>query len=156
VNRKYNNFWSWVVIGDPLECWNFVGNINTTGYGRFTSRGRRWLAHRYAFTCAYGDIPLGMEIDHACRNRSCVNPEHLRVATHRENMRNMVANKDNISGFKGVTQNHKRWMALITVDYKIKYLGTFDTPEEAHLAYQSAAKQYHKDFANFGVKQEKP
>jgi hypothetical protein len=44
-------------------------------------------AHRISYRLHCGDIPEGMEIDHLCRNRGCVNPDHLRVVPHRENMR---------------------------------------------------------------------
>jgi len=57
---------------------------------------------------------------------------------------------DNTSGFKGVTRSKgggKPWQAQILFDSKYKYLGRFDTPEEAHAAYCEAAATHHKDFA---------
>jgi hypothetical protein len=59
------------------------------GYGCFSPAGRRGMvgAHRVSYELAYGSIPDGMEIDHLCRNPSCVAPLHLEAVTHAENAR---------------------------------------------------------------------
>lgn len=65
-------------------CWIWRGHINRrTGYG---SRGKR-LAHRLLYEAAKGPIPAGMDVDHLCRVRSCVNPDHLEPVTRGENIR---------------------------------------------------------------------
>ena len=64
-------------------CWNWLGYKSKTGYGRC---GRVW-AHRRAYELLIGAIPAGLEIDHLCRNRGCVNPGHMEVVTHQENQR---------------------------------------------------------------------
>ncbi|MFD8254970.1 HNH endonuclease signature motif containing protein [Streptomyces werraensis] len=70
-------------------CWLWTAATNNNGYGLFTMRenGRRrlLLAHRWVFELIKEPIPAGMEIDHLCNTRNCVRPDHLVVATHRDN-----------------------------------------------------------------------
>lgn len=67
-----------------LPCWQWDVLRPTTGYGDFYD-GRAWLAHRWSYEHHVGPIPEGLEIDHLCRNRGCVNPYHLEVVTPRVN-----------------------------------------------------------------------
>lgn len=66
-------------------CWNWLGFINSGGYGKFFLGKKNYQAHRYSYARYIGNIPKGMVIDHLCRKRSCVNPEHLEVVTLKEN-----------------------------------------------------------------------
>lgn len=68
-------------------CVEWTGSITSTGYGSFyAGPGQYVIAHRWAYTQAHGAIPPGMHLDHLCRNRKCVKPEHLEPVTPRENL----------------------------------------------------------------------
>ena len=68
-------------------CWEWLGSRTPTGYGTFKWQGRTSPAHRWMWRVLRGEIPSGLELDHLCRNRGCVNPEHLEPVTHDENVR---------------------------------------------------------------------
>jgi len=63
-------------------CWLFVGSQTSDGYGELKIARRPHYAHRLAYEAYRGPIPDGLEIDHLCRVRCCVNPWHLEVVTH--------------------------------------------------------------------------
>lgn len=67
----------------PDGCWNWPGTLRTDGYGLFAGK----LAHRVVYEALVGPIPEGLELDHLCRNHSCVNPWDLEPVTHEENIR---------------------------------------------------------------------
>ena len=69
--------------GKPCDEW--TGAIEKTGYGRRKVGGKMWLAHRYAYFLAHGDIDPGLVIDHLCHNRACVEAAHLAQATRANN-----------------------------------------------------------------------
>lgn len=77
------------------DCINWHKSIKDTGYGQTFFRGKVMRAHRVAWIKANGEIPDGMVIDHMCRNRACVNVEHLRVVTQYENLMAGLHNIDN-------------------------------------------------------------
>lgn len=73
----------------PDGCWRWTAALDKAGYGRIGVDGRRGkteYAHRITFKIHHGDIPDGTELDHLCRNRWCVNPDHLEAVTHKVNM----------------------------------------------------------------------
>jgi hypothetical protein len=113
-------------------------------------------AHRISFTLHNGPIPKGKVVDHICHNRGCVNPGHLRLATHFENAQNKTHGRVRSNGgvLKGAFYDSTRlkWRAAITHDGHQKYLGRFDTEQEAHEAYCAAARELFGGFFNDGSK----
>ena len=75
-------------------CWIWQGCLTHNGYGQLRRNNKSWLAHRYSYVLFKGSIPNGMVLDHLCRVRNCVNPEHLEPVTNRENLlRGIPGNK---------------------------------------------------------------
>lgn len=75
----------WEKVEKTDGCWLWVGSRDGNGYGLIRN-GRLVKAHRLSYEMHKGEIPDGMEIDHLCRVKACVNPAHLEAVTHRENM----------------------------------------------------------------------
>ena len=85
-------FWAWVSKDGPSGCWEWRGCKNPKGYGLFrqalpsSDLGRLVIAHRFAYELSHGAIPKGLTLDHLCRNRACVRPDHLEPVSLRENI----------------------------------------------------------------------
>lgn len=81
-------FWPKVQLSSQDGCWLWTGAVTAAGYGMF-GRGKRgegnFYAHRFSFTLHGGVLTPDKELDHLCRNRSCVNPAHLELVTRRTN-----------------------------------------------------------------------
>ncbi len=88
-NRIYgmdaiDRFWCKVSISDS-GCWQWLDLQNYAGYGRFWFNGKMLRAHKFSYNLFIGEVPEGLELDHLCRNRLCVNPEHLEAVAHQAN-----------------------------------------------------------------------
>lgn len=129
-----------------------AGFINRhIGYVMINVDGRQYYAHRLAFLYMNGEVPS--EVDHINRDRADNRWSNLRACTRTENLANRVAWSRNGLGFKGVSQLPSgKFKAEIRVNKKTHYLGCFETVEEAHAAYVSAATASFGQFANVGSK----
>ena len=76
----------WNQVKEIDGCWIWQGYLNDDGYGRLRWKSRLILAHVLAYNLKVGEVPIGLELDHTCRNRACVNVKHLEPVTHKENM----------------------------------------------------------------------
>lgn len=77
----------WALVQKTDACWLWRGHTTPGDYGRFWTGGRHIVAHRWAYEQVVGPIPSGLFLDHLCRTRLCVRPDHLEPVTHQENMR---------------------------------------------------------------------
>lgn len=91
-------FWDYVNKQGPMlveslgPCWEWLGHYDRKlGYGKYSKRiggiSKSFKAHRYAWEQINGEFPEGLEPDHLCKNRICVNPSHIEPVTHKENIR---------------------------------------------------------------------
>ena len=76
----------WEKVQATGFCWEWAA-AKTSGYGVCWNGSKIYRAHRWAYEHLVGPIPAGMYVDHLCRNRSCVNPDHMELVTNAENIR---------------------------------------------------------------------
>lgn len=140
-----SGFFFWRVDrGAKEKAGDVAGDLQDTGCWRICVDYTRYKAHRLVWLYVTGEWPEAF-IDHINGNKLDNRFENLRDVSKAVNTQNQRrARADNKScGLLGVSRNRKRWMANITVDRKPHYLGTFDTPEEAHAAYVAAKRVLH-------------
>jgi hypothetical protein len=116
-----------------------AGTISkSTGYVQFALAGKTYLAHRLAWFYVHGYWPKA--VDHVNRNKQDNRLSNLREVTYSQNMHNLPVSKRNSSGYLGVSKapRTEKWVAYVCVNYKNKFLGSFDTPEKASAAYVAA------------------
>lgn len=78
-------FWRRVEVDDATGCWVWTGTMDQNGYARMNDQGKQWTVHRWSYVRSCGNVPIGLQLDHLCRNRACVNPDHLEPVTARVN-----------------------------------------------------------------------
>ena len=130
----------WPKVDKSGDCWLWTGSLDGRGYGTFYLRAGTSpaKAHRFAYEAVVGPIPEGMSLDHryTCL-KNCVNPEHLRPVTHKQNMENRAgARAGSRSGVRGVLweKRRNRWVARVKHDRKMYHVGEFVSLEDAEAA----------------------
>ena len=117
------------------------GFLNHNGYRKVElwndGKGKHKFVHRLVWEAYNGPVPVGLEIDHIDRDRLNNNLSNLRLVTRSQNLWNTGA-----KGYCWISQC-KKWRAQITANGIEKYLGFFDTEEEARQAYLNAKEIYH-------------
>lgn len=141
----------WKYRNDALDMWNktWAGKAaGTSGdkYLKIGLLGKIHAAHRLAWLYMTGEWPKG-EIDHINGNKFDNRWDNIRESTKSQNQCNRTMTRKNTSGYKGVCMVRGRWMAQIKVRNKHFYLGYFAKPEDAYVAYCSAAVKHHGEFA---------
>jgi hypothetical protein len=122
-----------------------AGRANRSGYLIINIKGSAYMAHRLAWIHVHGSWPE-LEIDHINGSKSDNRIENLRQVTTQENAENRRrAQVTNRSGYLGVSwrEKEKGWKAQISTKGKTKWLGVFETPEQAHQAYVEAKRRIH-------------
>lgn len=134
----------WNRVDKTETCWNWTGSKGRGGYGWAKVCGKQQAAHRISYELCVGVIPEGHDIDHMCHNRLCVNPEHLRPATRKENNENHNGPyKNSQSGVRGVTRQKNRWRAQVRHNGKLYSIGSFVNLEDAEAAVIAARLELH-------------
>jgi hypothetical protein len=102
-------FWNKVIVDSSDRCWEWSASKKERGYGRLgiNGNGDQVVSHRVSWTIHYGEIPDGLHVLHHCDNPSCVNPSHLFLGTHADNMNDM-AKKHRAVGHRGESNSNSK------------------------------------------------
>lgn len=130
----------------PLAgCWLWTGHVDRCGYGKICVNHRNINSHRAAWAAFRGPIPDGLHVLHSCDVPSCINPDHLFLGTHADNMRDRMVKgryrrRQSIRGGTFIARCNK-WQSKITFNGTTYYLGLHSTEAKASAAYHAKLNQ---------------
>ena len=139
--ERFNNF----VAPEPISgCWLWMGYDNGPGYGMISiERGEEQLAHRVSYELFRGAIPPGLDVDHLCRVRCCVNPDHLEPVTRSVNLRRGVGPK--LARERQLAKTHCPKGHPYSGDNLKVYVGAGRTPERrCRICVRAAWRAYRE------------
>ena len=122
----------------------WTNSVRSKAYAMGWIKGKNVLLHRLIMNAEKGQF-----VDHISHNTLDNRRRNLRICTRAENNRNRIIAIDNTSGYKGVGwyKSTSKWVARITINYKLTHLGYFHDKDDAARAYNKAAIKYHGEFA---------
>lgn len=108
----------WEKVDKQSDCWIWIGAVTTTGYGVF-QKGRRGerlhKAHRFSYEINNGEIPDGKLVLHSCDNKKCVNPSHLSIGNHSQNIKEAWER-----GMRSYTERQREVFKRVNDELRIK------------------------------------
>ena len=127
-----------------------AGALDKEGYSILRMNYKRYRTHRVVFLMHKGYLPV--VLDHIDGDRANNRLDNLRPASLSQNQYNRKLNKNNKSGFKGVTYNSRSKMFYASIKHQTQriFLGSYNTPEEADAVVRAAREELHGNFANHG------
>jgi len=138
IDYHYSPRRFWAKVNKTDTCWLWTASKVGGGYAQFhttdASGHRQRYAHKVSYEAVHGLVPDGMFLDHTCHNRICVNPDHLRLVTNKQNQENLLGAKSNSkSGHRGVhwLKRDKRWGVVVKHNRKAHSGGQFKSLDEA-------------------------
>lgn len=117
------------------NCWEWTANLNHKGYGQKSWFGRMTPSHRISWMLSNGNIPDGLWVLHKCDNRKCVNPDHLFLGTHQDNMDDMMI-KGRRADRRGENHPNVRITDLQVIDIRECYA-------KGNVSQRELAKKYN-------------
>lgn len=117
--KAKKDFYSEFIISTS-GCWEWIGKKDSRGYGYFYFEGKHYRAHRLSYMLHLGSLPKregvhGIVVMHSCDSPSCVNPAHLSLGTHKDNMRDMFKKKRRVEYKRDGDKNPNVKLSLLDV-----------------------------------------